>query len=90
METPRQFSDRYSATSIQQFVKKYAVIAKIKKRVHPHLLRHCSATHSYESGIDLVVIQNILGHSHIKTTQIYTHLSNNYISKIRTPDMALI
>ncbi|MDP2335932.1 MAG: tyrosine-type recombinase/integrase [Bacteroidota bacterium] len=84
-----QFSDQYSATSIQQFVKKYANIAKIKKRVYPHLLRHCSATHSYESGTDLAIIQKILGHKNQKTTMIYTHLSNNLISKVRTPDMAL-
>lgn len=85
-----QFSDRYSATSIQQFVKKYAGIAKIKKRVYPHLLRHCSATHSFESGTALPIIQKILGHKNIKTTQIYTHLSNTLISKVRTPDMALV
>ncbi len=84
-----QFSERYSPTSIQQFVKKYAEIAKIKKRVYPHLLRHCSATHSYESGTDLTIIQKILGHKNQKTTMIYTHLSNNLISKVRTPDMAL-
>ena len=82
-----QFSDRYSATSIQQFVKMYAAKAGIKKRVYPHLLRHCSATHSYESGTDLTIIQKILGHKNQKTTMIYTHISNSLISKVRTPDM---
>jgi len=84
-----QFSDRYSATSIQQFVKKYAAIAKIKKRVYPHLLRHCSATHMVEAGTDMALIQNILGHKSQKTTMIYAHLSNSLISQIRTPDTAL-
>ena len=84
-----QFSDQYSSTSIQQFLHMYARRAGIKKRVYPHLLRHCSATHLYESGTEIAIIQKILGHKQQKTTMIYTHLSNRAISQIVTPDAHL-
>jgi len=84
-----QQREQYSVTSIQQFIKKYAAIAQIKKRVHPHLLRHCTATHLLESGTELAIIQKLLGHKNIKTTMRYTHISNRTISKIRTPDLEL-
>lgn len=84
-----QFREQYSVTSIQQFVKKYAAIAGIKKHVHPHLLRHCTATHLLESGTELAIIQKLLGHKNIKTTMRYTHISNRTIAKIRTPDLEL-
>lgn len=80
-----QFDLQYSERSIAQFLQKYADLAGIKKRVYPHLIRHCYATHFLESGGELSIIQKVLGHGSIKTTQIYTHISNNLISKIRTP-----
>lgn len=76
---------QYSESSIAQFLQKYVDKAGIKKRVYPHLIRHCNATHLLESGTDLSIIQKLLGHSDIKTTQIYTHISHNQISKIVTP-----
>ena len=81
-----QFSDRYSKTSIQNFIKKYANKAGITKRVYPHLLRHCNATHLVESGTDIAVIQHLLGHKQQKTTMRYVKMSNKYISKVQTPD----
>lgn len=80
-----QFDVKYSTSSIALFLQKYADLAGIKKRVYPHLIRHCSATHMLESGIDMSVIQELLGHESIKTTQIYSHISHNIISSIRTP-----
>lgn len=80
-----QNSLQYSERSVAQFLKNYSEKAGIKKRIYPHLIRHCYATHLLESGTDLSLIQKLLGHGNIKTTQIYTHISHNHISKIKTP-----
>lgn len=80
-----QNSLQYSARSISKFLQKYADMAKIKKRVYPHLIRHCSFTHLVENETDINLIQRIAGHNNVKTTNIYLHISHNYISKIITP-----
>lgn len=77
-----QYSDRSVGEVIKQLGKK----AGIKnKRLYTHLIRHTSATHMVESGIDINLIQKLLGHSNVKTTNIYTHISHNHISKIKSP-----
>lgn len=80
-----QFELYYSTRSIAELLQKYANLAGIKKRVYPHLIRHCNATHLLEAGTEMSIIQRLLGHSSIKTTQGYSHISNNLISKVRTP-----
>jgi len=71
--------------TIQLILSNAAKKAEIKKRVYPHLLRHSFATHLLEYGTDLRIIQKLLEHSSIKTTQIYTQISQALINNIKSP-----
>lgn len=80
-----QFDVQYSSTSVLQVVKQLAIKAGINKKVWTHLIRHCSFTHLLEGGCDISLIQKLAGHAHPSTTQLYTHISHNLISKINSP-----
>lgn len=81
-----QFDIQYSQQSVLQVVKQLAKKAGIdNKRVYTHLLRHCSFTHLVENGTDINLIQRLAGHSSVKTTGLYLHISHNHISKIPSP-----
>ena len=64
---------------IFKMIKKYTLKANIKKDISPHSLRHSFATHLVEGGANLRAVQEILGHSSITTTEIYTHLDSDYL-----------
>jgi integrase/recombinase XerD len=76
---------KYTERSVGQVIKQLAAKAGLNKRVYTHLLRHCSFTHMVEQGTDINLIQRLAGHSNVKTTSIYTHISHNLISKIQSP-----
>ncbi len=75
----------YSQSSLQHIFCKAVERAGITKPVTFHTLRHSFATHLLEQGVDLRYIQELLGHSSSKTTEIYTHVSSKKIAAIRSP-----
>ncbi|MBK8393576.1 MAG: tyrosine-type recombinase/integrase [Saprospiraceae bacterium] len=76
---------QYSPRSVQQVVKHAAKKAGITRTVTPHVLRHCFATHLLDNGTDVRYIQELLGHKDIKTTLIYTHVTNAKLETIKSP-----
>lgn len=76
---------RLSTRNIQKIVKNSAKKAGIKKDVHCHTLRHSFATHLLENGSDIRMIQVLLGHASLSTTELYTHVSAEQIKKVKSP-----
>lgn len=76
---------QYSGRSIQQIVKQSALKSGINKKVSPHILRRSFATHLLDMGTDIRHIQELLGHSHLNTTKVYTQLTDVPRNKIKSP-----
>src|SRR3989344_6130624 len=80
---PMKESDlRLTPRSIERMVKRYAIKAGITKKVTPHTLRHGFATDLLQNGADIRSVQALLGHAHITTTQIYTHVTDKGLREI--------
>ena len=67
--------NRYTEQSIRLMIKKHTKRAGIERNITPHMFRHSFATYLIEEGVDVSCVQQILGHSSIKTTQIYIHIA---------------
>jgi integrase/recombinase XerD len=80
-----QYGDRYSTSSLRKILKTAAQKADLKEMPTLHWLRHSFATHLLEAGTDLRYIQQLLGHSSSKTTEIYTYVSTKHIGNIKSP-----
>ncbi|MFO8101031.1 MAG: tyrosine recombinase XerC [Dehalococcoidia bacterium] len=76
-----RYGHRIAERRIQYILKKYARQAGISRRVHPHMLRHTFATHMLDGGADLRVVQELLGHSSLSSTQVYTHVTRSQMRK---------
>lgn len=76
---------QYSSTSIQKILKKACKLSGTNKGVSYHSLRHCFATHLLEQGTNLQIIQQLLGHSNIRTTCTYLHVQQHSLEKVVSP-----
>lgn len=77
-----QRGKRYTEQSIRLMIRKYSKLAGIKRNITPHMFRHSFATYLIEEGVDVSCVQQILGHSSIKTTQIYIHIASKKQAEI--------
>ncbi len=74
--------DPLTPRSVERIIKHYAIKSGISKKVTPHVIRHCFATDLLSNGADLRSVQALLGHAHIGTTQVYTHVTDKHLKEI--------
>jgi integrase/recombinase XerC len=75
-----RYGERILVRRIQKIISKYSL--SVNKKIHPHILRHTFATHLLDGGADLKVVQELLGHADLSSTQIYTHVTQSHARRI--------
>lgn len=80
-----QTKEQYTAKSIQTWIKELGKKVGIKKDIYPHLIRHSFGTNMVEQGVDMSIIQKMLGHANIKTTHLYAQISTSVINRVASP-----
>jgi len=71
-----------SISGVRWIITQYAQVSNTGKKIHPHVLRHSFATHLVNSGLDIRIVQEMLGHSKISTTQRYTHTNMEILKEV--------
>lgn len=77
-----QKGTRLSGRSIENIVKQSCIRANLPESIHPHMIRHSFATHLLDNGADLRLVQELLGHENLSTTQIYTHVTVDRLNQV--------
>ncbi len=77
-----KYGKKMTSRAIQQIMEKQAEKSGLNLRIHPHMFRHSFATHLLDNGADLRVVQELLGHENLSTTQVYTHVSSDKLTRI--------
>ena len=81
----RTLAGHVSTLAVQEAVHNAALVARLNKRVTPHMLRHSFATHLIESGVDVTLVQALLGHQSVRTTQLYLHVRADTLARVKSP-----
>jgi integrase/recombinase XerC len=76
-----RFGDRLSSRSIRKIIDKYILVTGLSEKTSPHTLRHSFATHLLNRGANIRLVQELLGHKHLSTTQIYTHITTDAVKQ---------
>ena len=81
----RRPGEPFTESIVSKRLKAAAREAGITKRIYPHLMRHSFATHLLEQGTDIKIVKELMGHNNIKTTEMYVHIADTYMSKVKSP-----